>query len=610
MALRPLDPAHRVELADGVALIVTAAARTKEGIVASILMKRGGDPLGVDTFPITQLDGLGARAARLGELVGLDAFTINAAIRGLTETVDVRLLQIARAKATKDSKEEAQAVAIVRDDEPAADPVDGQGLLGALRALLNRHLVLPDHAAETVALWIVHTYCFEVFDFTPYLAVMSPVKRCGKTTLLDIILELARRALNGDSITPAVVFRVVQKYKPALLLDEADQVFKTDDELRQLFNSGFRRNGRALRCDGDDFEPTAFSTFCPKAIGLIGELDGKAATTGDRSIYVRMRRKGRGERREKVRSAVIAAQAQPLRRWCARWAQDNLEALGQAAPAMPDQLDDRASDIWLPLVAIADRVGGEWPRLARAAAVALSGEREEEDRGVELLVNIRTIFETLGKDKIPTAGLLSELVALDESPWASYNYKAKGDDRHLQARQLSSLLKPYGIKPKTVREGAATPKGYVLADFSDAFSRYTPGYPQQRNNSANQQETDGLDVADESGGDRRAEASATSNPSVSNSSEECCGVADRTPAPAKRAVPGNGKPGASKSDIFSWGGQIYRAGDTLPDGRRVTLEDGIPIVVKPARPREPGEDDVDPVEASVLSDIKRWADVQ
>ena len=187
----------------------------------------------------------------------------------------------------------------MRDDEPASDPVDGHPeLLAALRALLNRYLVLPDHATETVALWIVpYTFCFEAFDFTPYLAVMSPVKRCGKTTLLDIILELARRALNGDSITPAVVFRVVQKYKPALLLDKADQVFKTDDELRQLFNSGFRRNGRALRCEGDDFEPTAFSTFCPKAIGLIGELDGKAATTGDRSIYVRMRRKGKGERR-------------------------------------------------------------------------------------------------------------------------------------------------------------------------------------------------------------------------------------------------------------------------------------------------------------------------
>ena len=95
--------------------------------MASILMKRGSEPLGVDTFPITQLDGLGARAARLGELVGLDAFTISAAIRGITETVDVRLLEIERAKATKDSKEEAEAVAIVRDDEPASDPVDGRG---------------------------------------------------------------------------------------------------------------------------------------------------------------------------------------------------------------------------------------------------------------------------------------------------------------------------------------------------------------------------------------------------------------------------------------------------------------------------------------------------
>ena len=173
----------------------------------------------------------------------------------------------------------------------------------------------------------------------------------------------------------------------------------------------------------------------------------------------------------------------------------------------------------------------------------------------------------------------------------------------------SAALAPseaYGIKPRTFREGAATPKGYVRVDFSDAFSRYTPGYPQQRNNSANQQETDGLGVADESGGDRCAETSATSNPSVSNSSEECCGVADRTPAPAKTTVPGNGKPGASRSEIFRWDGQFYSAGDTLPDGRRVTFEDGIPIVVKPAHPREPGEDDVDPVEAALMSVLRPY----
>ena len=63
---------------------------------------------------------------------------------------------------------------------------------------------------------------------------------------------------------------------------------------------------------------------------------------------------------------------------------------------------------------------------------------------------------------------------------------------------------------------------------------------------------------------------------------------------------------ACAGDCFTLGGKLYRAGDTLPDGGRVTFEDGIPIVVKPARSREPGEDDVDPVEAAVMSVLRPY----
>ena len=42
---------------------------------------------------------------------------------------------------------------------------------------------------------------------------------------------------------------------------------------------------------------------------------------------------------------------------------------------------------------------------------------------------------------------------------------------------LSRLLKPYGIRPNTVRVGYATQTGYPVKDFSEAFSRYIPDSP-------------------------------------------------------------------------------------------------------------------------------------
>jgi hypothetical protein len=63
----------------------------------------------------------------------------------------------------------------------------------------------------------------------------------------------------------------VEKYRPTLLIDEADTFLGDHDELRGIINSGHRRSSAfVLRCDGDDQEPKSLSTWCPKAIALIG----------------------------------------------------------------------------------------------------------------------------------------------------------------------------------------------------------------------------------------------------------------------------------------------------------------------------------------------------
>lgn len=42
--------------------------------------------------------------------------------------------------------------------EPWPEPVNGQKLLDELREVLTRFVVLPRWAAETLSLWVLHTY--------------------------------------------------------------------------------------------------------------------------------------------------------------------------------------------------------------------------------------------------------------------------------------------------------------------------------------------------------------------------------------------------------------------------------------------------------------------
>ena len=78
------------------------------------------------------------------------------------------------------------------------------------------------------------------------------MKRCGKTTLLDVLGRLVRRPLPTANVTSSAVFRVVEAYRPTLLVDEADTFLRDNDELRGIINSGHRHGGCVLRTVGDD----------------------------------------------------------------------------------------------------------------------------------------------------------------------------------------------------------------------------------------------------------------------------------------------------------------------------------------------------------------------
>jgi putative DNA primase/helicase len=352
-----------------------------------------------------------------------------------------------------------------------AGAVDGAALIGDIEGAVTAHAVLPDGASAAMALWILHTYCLAAAAITPRLAILSPTKRCGKTTVLKLLGALACKPMAAASLTPAVLYRVIEAYAPTILVDEADTFLAEQDELRGVLNAGHDRHSAVVpRCVGDEFEPKVFHVFGAIAIAAIGKLPD---TLMDRSILVEMKRKAPGEKLQKLRRRQREALADLPRR-CVRWAADNTKALSEREPELPNDLDDRAADNWEPLLAIADQAGGAWPKRARATALLLSGARtdavETGDAGVQLLADVRGVFAEHDLDKTTTKALLSSLAEMEGRPWAEWN---RG--RPLTARQLGALLGRFGIKPGTIRVGDATPKGYLLADLIDAFGRYLPG---------------------------------------------------------------------------------------------------------------------------------------
>jgi uncharacterized protein DUF3631 len=359
--------------------------------------------------------------------------------------------------------------------EPWPDSVDGAELLNGLAKAVRKYVALSDFARDTTALWTLHTYLIDRFLVSPRLGIHSPTKQCGKTTLLDILSRLALRSLSTANVTCAAIFRVIEGYQPTLLVDEADTFLHDNDELRGVLN-GNRKGSQVLRTVGDDFEVRAFATYSACAIALIGSLPD---TLHDRAVGIALKRRLPSEKVEPYRPDR-ADHLDVLARKAARWAHDHADAIGGADPEMPAGIINREADNWRPLLAIADEAGREWPERARKAAEAahVAAADDGASRLELLLGDIRDIFipknekgepiKERAAAEMPSADLVKALVALEGRPWAELGKNRKP----LTQNGLARRLKSPGIIPKNVGPEDARVRGYILADFKEAFERY------------------------------------------------------------------------------------------------------------------------------------------
>ena len=358
-------------------------------------------------------------------------------------------------------------------------------VMDRVRAFLCDYMVFPhDEQATIIALWVTHTWVIEAFTFSPYLNIGSPVKRCGKSTLLECLKLLTNKPWAVVTPSPAVLFRKIELDCPTLLLDEVDTIFssfKGDDgkeELRAVLNSGFQRGVKVARCVGPTHTLAEFSVFCAKALAGIGKLPD---TVADRSIPIVLARKPAGQIVAKFRWRDVAPKAKEISEALAAWAQraEVIPLLSDARPDSPQGLSDRAADISEPLLALADMAGGDWPDAARVALVKLCGETSTEDDNLpaKLLLACREIFAASGTDRLSSVELLKALVAReDDAPWAVWwESDLKQDKTQAPASRLARLLKPFEIKPRAMKDKGETVRGYFLESFEDAFVRYLPG---------------------------------------------------------------------------------------------------------------------------------------
>ena len=466
------------------------------------------------------LKGANLEHGRLGEAADgaildlasrLDAVALGRARQGVAQLLGISLKALdgeleRRVRARVEAREETGndgrpgKPLVFATIEPWPEPVAGAALLADLSDTIGAYVIMEPHQRHACGLWFVFSHTHDLRDYAPLLIVKSAIKRSGKSRLAEIAPFLTPRPLALAGTTAAFIERAIEGHRPTLIIDEADRLRKgnpalaeqIDAQLNRSFMRSGARVGKNVPLPGGGYEPRLFSTWAPTLIAGIG---AQADTAEDRAVIIVLKRKLSSEKVKQLR-ARDGKDLAVLARKIARFVSDNEEYLRTHIPAALEVDNDRAKDVWEPLLTIAEAAGGEWPDLARSAGRILAGEtvEEEEEFSVQMLSDIRGLFrdafpagDNAHKEepgnaeqkqngyygpRLASADIVQKLLQLGDRPYGALGHM----QRPLTQHGLARALKEFKVRSGTIRlAGGTTSKGYYLRALEDAFARYLPG---------------------------------------------------------------------------------------------------------------------------------------
>jgi hypothetical protein len=338
--------------------------------------------------------------------------------------------------------------------------------LDHVSAVFKEHVKFQDDSdADALALWVAMTYVIEHLEIAPMLYVTSPEPMCGKSTVMKLLKVFSFRAEMVSKITPAAIYRLIERDQPTLLFDEADRFLRGNSELNGIINAGHARFEANViinkKLPDGNYEPVEFPVWCAKAIAGIGNQDD---TLTSRSIVISLRRKLVCETVKPVRFN-LHQKYENTRAAIADWAANFEQISDHEMDPFLKANTDRGIDNWLALGIIAKRINSDWEQRVQAALDAIEARLNDslQSAGVMLLSDVHNVVSESSRPEWSSTDLYNAVVFNEETDWSVYIH-----GRPITKKRFTQMLGEFGIKP-TKRSKANV---FYVADLEDAFQRY------------------------------------------------------------------------------------------------------------------------------------------
>jgi hypothetical protein len=163
-------------------------------------------------------------------------------------------------------------------------------LFASVRAAYTTYVDYADEMFhDLMALYIMYTYVFRLFDSTGYIH-FNGTAASGKSRNLALLDALAFNTVWASSMSAASLYRKLAGSPGTTCIDESEGFDgERGEELRRILNAGYRDGATVIRTEkgpNDRYVPIEYEVFGPKALASINPLEPVIAS---RCIVVAMR---------------------------------------------------------------------------------------------------------------------------------------------------------------------------------------------------------------------------------------------------------------------------------------------------------------------------------
>jgi len=303
--------------------------------------------------------------------------------------------------------------------------------------------------------FIIYTYFFPLFESAPVVHLWGPAGS-GKTKIMEMLSLMAFNPVTSGNITEASVFRLVEGRRAVCLLDESEDLSKTErgHAITNLILNGYRRGNLIYRMDkvGKQITSSHYDVYSPKVIANITGLDKEALLS--RAVRVTTNSSRNVVKANKY-TVAVKDKATEIRNRLYRACLMKFEDVRRARDTMPEiGLSGRSAEIWQGMLSIAWLVNDEaWHNLSW---LAIESSKAMER---ELLVSnpIWDLFSAL----LRMVNNVKPRFYSNKEIWNCVDRHAEGE--FLSKQQVTGLLKQQGFPLRIKWIDKKTTRGFVLS---------------------------------------------------------------------------------------------------------------------------------------------------